>query len=435
MEWLALSLFCGVLLLCIIFNFSILYALAAGLVIFLAYGRKKGHSWRELGKMVLEGVLTVKNILITFALIGILTALWRASGTIPVIVCYAAKLIKPSIFILMTFLLNCGVSILTGTSFGTSATMGVICATVAAPLNVDIRLVGGAVLAGAFFGDRCSPVSTSALLVAEMTKTTYFDNIKNMLRSAIIPFLIACAIHLLLGMSYSGSGEVTNLQSLMDQEFNLHWLALIPAVIIFALAMMRISVKIAMTASIISAIPICIFLQDVAIADIFRAAIMGFKASDPSLSAMIDGGGLVSMIKVVGIICLSSSYSGIFRHTGLLDGTRNAIEKLADKTTPYCAVLCTSIMTSMVGCNQTLAIMLAAQLCGGLKLSNTQLAHDLEDSAVVVAPLIPWSLACVVPLTTIGAPISSMVFAFYLYLLPLWRLILSFVQKKKAAKV
>ena len=128
--------------------------------------------------MALDGVLTVRNILITFLLIGILTALWRAAGTIAVIVSYASALIRPSVFLLMTFLLNCAVSVLMGTSFGTSATMGVICATMGTALGVDIRLIGGAVLSGVLFGDRCSPVSTSALLVAELTGTSVFDNIR-----------------------------------------------------------------------------------------------------------------------------------------------------------------------------------------------------------------------------------------------------------------
>ena len=88
------------LLLCIIFDFSILYALVAGLVLFLLYGKKKGFKWNELGKMALSGVKKVKNVLISFLFIGILTALWRDAGTIPTIVCYAANVIKPSVFLL-----------------------------------------------------------------------------------------------------------------------------------------------------------------------------------------------------------------------------------------------------------------------------------------------------------------------------------------------
>ncbi len=178
MEWIALGLFCAALLICIVLDLSTLYALAFGLLVFLLYGRRKGFSRRELFRMAFEGIKTVRNILITFFLIGIMTALWRAAGTIPVIVCYASGLIRPSVFLLMAFLLNCLVSVLTGTSFGTAATMGIICAAIGTAMGVSPLLTGGAVLSGAFFGDRCSPVSTSALLVAAVTKTDIYDNIR-----------------------------------------------------------------------------------------------------------------------------------------------------------------------------------------------------------------------------------------------------------------
>ena len=142
MEALTLGLFSAALLLCLIMDWSILWALGFGLVLFLLYGRRKGFAWKELAKIALRGVKTVRNILITFVLIGILTAFWRASGTIPVIVSTAGTLISPKVFLLMTFLLNCLVSFLTGTSFGTAATMGVICATIGAPLQAADETLG-----------------------------------------------------------------------------------------------------------------------------------------------------------------------------------------------------------------------------------------------------------------------------------------------------
>ena len=129
MEWLILGVFSISLLICIILGIPILVALSFGLLLFLLYGRRKGFSWRELAGMAFDGIKTVSNILITFLLIGVMTAFWRASGTIAAIVCYASGLIRPSVFLLMTFLLNSMISVLTGTSFGTAATMGVICTT------------------------------------------------------------------------------------------------------------------------------------------------------------------------------------------------------------------------------------------------------------------------------------------------------------------
>jgi NhaC family Na+:H+ antiporter len=113
--------------------------------------------------MTWSGISTVKNILIVFLLIGMISAVWRASGTIPMIIYTAGGFIRPAAFLVITFLLNCLLSILTGTSFGTSATMGVICMSIGTAMGMNPVYMGGAILGGAFFGDRCSPMSTSAL--------------------------------------------------------------------------------------------------------------------------------------------------------------------------------------------------------------------------------------------------------------------------------
>lgn len=422
MEWLVLGAFCAALLLCVALGQSILYALAAGFVLFLLYGRRKGFAWSRLFRLALDGVLTVKNILITFLLIGMLTALWRQAGTIPVIVCFSARLIRPALFVVMAFLLNCLVSFLTGTSFGTAATMGVICAAIGSSLGLNQLLVGDAVLSGVYFGDRCSPVSTSALLVSELTRTDVFHNIRSMVRSALVPFLLSCGVYGLLGVLSRPAGEVMDLEALFAPAFSLSWLALIPALVILALSLMQVNVKIAMSASILSALPVCPLVQHAPIADLPRLLFFGYRAADSQLGAMLNGGGIWSMARVTAIVCLSSSYSGIFQQTGLLDHVKAAIGRLARRAGPYAAILAASIPASMVACNQTLSILLTHQLCDQTQEDREQLALDLEDAVVVVAPLVPWSIAGGVPLASIAAPTASIFFACYLYLLPLWRL-------------
>ena len=431
MEALTLGLFCAALLLCLILDWSILWALGFGLVLFLLYGRHKGFAWKELIRIALRGVKTIRNILITFVLIGILTAFWRASGTIPVIVSTAGSLISPAIFLLMTFLLNCLVSILTGTSFGTAATMGVICATIGATLNVNPVMMGGAVLSGIYFGDRCSPVSTSALLVAAVTKTDIYGNIRRMLKSAWVPFLAAGVLYALLGFAAGGTGEAPDLKALFGQEFSLNWLAFLPAVVILVLALLHVNVKISMGASILTAIPVCLFLQGVAPVELLKMAFVGFTPKAESLKAMLTGGGILSMVRMAGIVGISSCYSGLFQETGLLDGVKRMVERLAGKTTSYTASLVTSIATCVVACDQTLTSLLTNQLCGDQYQNKEELALDLEDSAEIVSPLIPWCIAGSVPLAAVGASAGAMLFAFYLYLLPLWRLGKSLIGKRR----
>lgn len=429
MEFAVLGLFCGILILCIVCNASIIYALLAGLLIFSCYAKKKGFSWKEIVCMAGEGVWKVRNILITFVLIGMLTALWRQAGTISAIICYTIHFIKPSVFLLMVFLLNCLVSVLTGTSFGTAATVGVVCATMGAVLKVSPMICGGAILSGIFFGDRCSPVSTSALLVAELTQTSIYRNIRNMVRSAVIPFVLACLLYTLVGIKTSHSQNLPDLTGVFYQEFKIVWWTLLPAMVILVLSVAQLGVKISMLASIAVALVLCVWIQGILPAELPKLLVFGFHSQNPDIASMLDGGGIISMVKVGMIVCLSSSYSGIFQKTGILDRIQATVEKLAERTFPFLAILSTSVAASAVACNQTLAIMLTQQLCAKTGRNKEWFANALEDSVVILAPMIPWSIAGAVPLAAVGAPQSSILFAFFLYLLPVYKVILG-VRKK-----
>lgn len=428
-----LILFCAGLLACLALDLSMLWALLLGLLLFLLHGRRRGFSWRELFSMTLEGAKTVWGIMLTFVLIGVMTALWRAAGTIPVLICYASTLIRPGVFLLMCFLLNCGMSLLTGSSFASTATMGVICAAMGAAMGVDVRLAGGAVLSGVYFGDRCSPVSTSALLVAELTATNIFDNIRRMLRSALVPFLLSCGIYLALGLLWPAAGESQDLRALFAREYVLHPLALLPAAAILVLALFRVPVKPAMSVSILCALPLCLFLQQRSLSELLYASLFGYRCADAELAAMLDGGGILSMLNVIGVVLLSGSYSVLFQKTGLLDGIRNRLSSLAGRMGPYPVTLLTSLVSVAVSCNQSLSSILCVQLCGGLYADKGELALDLEDSVVVIAAVIPWCIACSVPLAMTNAPVSAIAFACYLWLLPLWRLAGALLKKKKQA--
>ena len=321
-------------------------------------------------------------------------------------------------------LLNCLISVLTGTALGTAATIGVVCATMASALGIPSWMTGGAILSGVYFGDRCSPVSTSALLVAELTETGIYTNIKNMIKSALAPFTITCILYLTVSIQLHGKTEMPDLGHAFGSEFRLSWIALLPAAVILLLSVVQAGVKIAMIASIVTAIPVCIGLQNMAFTELPELLLNGFHSTDVTVAAMLNGGGITSMLKVGAIVCISSSYSGIFQATGILNGFQKMVCLLANRTKPYFAVLVTSILTSVMACNQTLAIMLTDQLCSRTEPDKLRFANNLEDSAVLIAPLVPWSIACVVPLTAAGAPGYSVLFAVFLYLLPLCDLVL-----------
>lgn len=422
METAALLGFLGVLLGCVALGGEILWALVLGYGIFFAYSRKKGFSSQKILQMSWKGVKTVKNVLLLFLFIGMLTALWRACGTIAVMIAGCVRLIQPAVFVLFAFWLNCGVSALTGTAFGTAATMGVICMSIAGAMGLHPAVVGGAVLSGVFFGDRCSPVSTSALLVSELTRTDLFRNLGNMLRSALVPFAGASAVYLALGFLLpSGTGEAPDVGAVFSRALTLHPLALLPALLVLVLAALRVPVKRVLGASIGAALILYLTLQQGDPARLPALLLTGFHLEDPELESLLGGGGIFSMVRSGAIVCLSSSYAGIFEETGLLRGLQARIERLGQKR-PYPAVLAAGAAAALVACNQTLAILLTHQLCVRLE-KGPRLALDLEDSVVVLAALVPWSIAATVPLSSIGAPTVSILAACYLYFLPLWRLV------------
>ena len=415
-----ISLFAVSLVLCIGFDISLLLALVLGFFLFFGYGLYRGHSVRNMAAMAFSGVKTVKNILITFVLIGIITAVWRVCGTIPYIVYHATRVCTPGIMVLITFLLCCLISALTGTAFGTAATMGVICVTMSTSMGVPLLYSGGAVLAGSFFGDRCSPMSTSALLVSTATGTDLYRNIGNMVKTSVVPFLITCGIYTLLGLGTGGDFDTTAIRGLFAENFSLHPAALIPAAVIILLSCFRVNVKITMSVSILCGMLVAFFVQKVAPGELVSIALWGYAPEDAQVAALLSGGGIRSMMKVFCIVCLSSSYSGMFNGTGLLEGFRGGLNRLSRRILPFGGILVTSILTVMVSCNQALAIMLTQQLCVDVEPDPETMASHLENTAVVVAPLIPWSIAGAVPLATVGAPTACILTACYLYLLPLW---------------
>ncbi len=228
-ELIVLGAFALSLFVCVGLGVSILYALILGFVLFCGYGVYRGHGLREMLSLALSGVRTVKGILLTFLLIGVITALWRRSGTIAFITCRALDLCGERVMLPAAFLLCALISYLTGTAFGTAATMGVICAALAAGMGIPAVYIGGAVISGSYFGDRCSPMSTSALLVSSLTGTDIYRNLGGMVKTSLVPFFVSVALYALLGLGLHGSYDVSQMQALFSGTFKLTPSVLLPA--------------------------------------------------------------------------------------------------------------------------------------------------------------------------------------------------------------
>ena len=425
----AILLFSLSLITCLLLKFSVVYALVIGYIIFIIYGLIKRHNLIILIKKSFEGVLTVKNILLVFILIGMITALWRASGTIAFIVYMGSKLISPSILILLTFLLCSILSVLIGTSLGTAATMGVICASIGKTMGVNPYYVGGAVLSGIYFGDRCSPMSTSALLIAELTKTNLYTNIKLMIKTSVIPFIVTCLFYLLLGFKSTVSNISVDVTEIFKQNYNLNIIVIIPAILIVILSILKINVKKTMLVSIVISFIIAIFIQRDSIVALINYCIFGYHHPNERLNLMMKGGGILSMVNVSLIVGISSSYSGIFKETKMLVSLKKYLKDFSKKTSSYFVIFLSSIISGAIACNQSLGTILTNELCGEL-VEKQKMAIILENTVILLVGLIPWNIAMEVPLKAIDVGIMAGVYAFYLYFLPLWNLILGVIEER-----
>lgn len=425
----AVFLFALVLIISLFLKISVIFALITGFFIFIAYGLIEGHKLKSLLKMALSGLLNVKNILIVFLLIGMITALWRASGTIAFIIYYGSKLISPSIFIFLTFFLCSILSLLIGTSLGTAATMGVICISIARTMAINELYVAGAVLSGIYLGDRNSPLSTSAMLVAEVTKTDLFENLKEMFKTSIVPIIVTSSIYLLLGLNLKTVNNNLDITFLFQENYNLNSVTIIPALLIILLSVLKVKVKLTMTISIILSAIIALFFQDESIANIVIYIIYGYTNKNIELNTLMQGGGIISMLKVSFIVGISSSYSGIFAKTGILKKIKEVIANISRKTTDFGAVLITAILSCGIACNQSLATILTEQLCNEI-MPKKKLAIAIENTVIIIAGLIPWSIAMAVPLRALNVENEAGLYAVFLYILPLWNFLLSIKTKK-----
>jgi Na+:H+ antiporter, NhaC family len=420
-------LFFSALLFSIYNGVSILYPLVFGLAGFTFISIRRGHLFVHLLRMMFAGSKKSLIVIKIFVLIGAITAVWRACGTIPFIVYYGIELINGKFFILSAFLLCCFVSYLLGTSFGTVGTVGVVLIVLAKSGQVDINVAAGAIIAGAYFGDRCSPMSSSANLVAALTHTKLYLNISNMTRTSITPFAISLIGYIYVSHFNPLAAYDHQIGNEILGSFDLNMIVLIPALIVLLLPVLKVDVKLSMGVSILSGILIGFFIQHISLLQMLKYITIGYSMDQRSfLAGILEGGGLLSMLKVSLIVLISSAYSGIFEGTGVLKEIEGFFERLSERISVYPAMIISSLLTASFSCNQTLAVMLTHQFEHKIyekrRLSNYRLALDLENTVILISPLIPWNIAGAVPAAALSADAGFIIYAFYLFLVPLTNL-------------
>lgn len=404
------------------------YPLLLGFFIFTFISWRRGFTLSDIFKMSFNGGKKAFVVLEIFLLIGIITSIWMASGTVPAIIYYGIKYMNPNFFILYTFVISCVVSFLLGTSLGTVSTVGVAVILIAKSGNVNLDITAGAIIAGAYFGDRCSPMSSSASLVANLTRTNLYTNISNMFKTSIIPFILSIIIYLILSLQEPIYFMQSNMNNEIATIFKFNWIILLPAIIILLFSLFKIDVKLSMLVSIVAASAIAIIFQQYKPKEVLRFIVLGFRLVSPSpLQNILKGGGIISMWQASLVVFIPCVLSGIFNGTNMLKNIEDILMRAKTHYMLFIYTTITSIVTAAFGCNQSISTVLTYNLMNksyeDKNIHRYQLAIDLENTGVVLAALIPWNIAAFVPTMTMGVSSTGFIpYAFYLYLIPIFNI-------------
>jgi NhaC family Na+:H+ antiporter len=407
----------------------VVYPLIIGLILFSIVAIRRGHALKDVLIMAYKGGKKSLIVIKIFVLIGAITSIWMASGTVSAIVYYGIRLLRPNIFILSAFLISSFVSLLIGTSFGTVGTVGIALMVVARGGGANIAATAGAIIAGAYFGDRCSPMSSSASLVSYSTETNIYDNIKSMFKTSVVPFFISVVFYAMISQIFPLHKSSSFINNEIVKAFSVNIIVLLPAFIIVVLSLFKVNVKISMLISIIIAFLMSVLIQHNNIVNSMKFVIFGYTMDKSSaLYLIIKGGGVISMLKTSLVVFVSSAFAGIFEETGMLNSIENIIYKANSRYELFRNMIITSILTSAFGCSQAIAVILTHMLNKKAyeknKINNSTLAVDLEDTAIILCALVPWNIALLLPMVNLGADVSCIPYLFYLYILPIFNLIL-----------
>lgn len=408
---------------CLVLGRSLIWALLLGLALFSLLGLKKGFTPRQLAAMAWRQGRDSLIVVPVFLLIGMVTALWRASGTISFFLYYGLEGLRPASFLLVAFLLSAVLSFALGTCYGVTGTAGVVLITLARSGGVDLAVTAGAILSGAYFGDRCSPMSSCATLVAACTGTELYKNVREMLKTALLPTLLTVLAFGVLSRLYPIQRMDSVVLSALRENFDLHWTVLLPAVLMLVLPLAKVPVKWAMAASAATAFVLTVALQGLPVPEALRTAILGYAPRQAELAGILSGGGLVSMVTSGAVVFITSLYAGILEGIDALAPAKDWVERLSRRVGLFPAAVLVSTAVVSVFCNQAVMVMIDAQLLAdsyeARGASRTELAMDIANSGVTIAGLVPWSIAITVPLSMLDVGTEAIPWCVLLYMIPL----------------
>lgn len=393
-------------------------AVAAGLALW------QGYSWDDIINSIVSKLAKAMPVIMILICVGGLIGTWMISGTIPYMVYWGLKVISPQYILIAAFFLTSVISVCTGTSWGSAGTVGVALMGVAAGLDVPLAAAAGAVVSGAYFGDKISPLSDSTNFAAIVAETDLYAHIKHLMYTTLPSFVLAATVYLIAGHS-SVVGTVATPQRVTDiivgleslYHFNL--LLILPPVLVLWGAVTKRPVIPVMLAACVLAICLAVVMQGFSLKQGLNALMDGFNLSmfaerghDISgviadVPRLLNRGGMFSMMSTILLVLCAFSFAGALTLTGALTVIINRLLKVVRTTGQLiAATVGTTILVTGATSDGKLALLIPAELYKDayrrMGLDNTNLSRTIEDAGTVIEPLIPWTAAGVYMATTLG---------------------------------
>jgi len=393
-----------------------------------AVAARHGHGWEEIQRATGEKLAGVLPALLILLSIGLLIATWVLSGTIPYLVYWGVQLVSPRYLALTAFLATATMSLFTGTSWGSAGTIGVALMGTAAALGAPLPLVAGAVVSGAYFGDKMSPLSDSTNIAAIGAGAELYAHIRHMVWTAGPSFVVALVAYALLGGgagAAAAGGIPEDARRLLDEleaVFTLNALVLIPAAIVVWSILRRVPAALAITASSVVALVMGVWLQGFAFGDAVTAAVAGFRADmipglDPGalgqdFLVLVERGGLYSMATTLIVVIAAFLLAGAMDAAGALDlligrmlaAVRSVFGLIAATMASGATMIA---LTSHGGVTSLVIGGLFQKAYDERGLARVNLSRSLEDSVTITEPLMPWTVSAVFIATTLGVPTTA----------------------------
>ena len=370
--------------------------------------------------------------------IGVMIGTWLQSGTIASIIVGGLKLIDPTWLLPLTLIFCAVLSLVTGTSYGSVGSAGVAMMAIGNAMGIHPGMVAGAVICGAMFGDKLSPLSDTTNLAPAVAGAKLNDHVRSMLWTTLPTFVISLVLFTLLGISQTSGGyEEGNLLVYIDAlrgEFKLGLLTLLPAAAIIVLLLLKVNAIVSLGLSAVCAGAVSFFYQGAALQSIIRVAYNGYSTQieEVILKTILNRGGMSSMLQYVAIICFAVGMGGMLDRLGVLGNILNAITGRSNSDgSLILASLLVGYVTSLISCSQPMSHVLTGNMMKPLfrarKVTPEILSRTLEDAGTLSGPMIPWHGYCVYMAGTLGAAWSVFFpYLFLLYLTPLFSVFYGF---------